>query len=170
MTLDRQPVLSRVFDRSVLLVGLVLAGVSAIVATGAGAWSKTSLGMLLCIPVIVIVARYPVTLDRPGGAIEIGFDSVVLALLGTLTPAHDGALIWTAGAVASQLLSGNRAIAKVFNVGVMTTSGIAALWTIQWLGADEIASVWQFAAVIIGCAVYFALDFAISEVLSLIHI
>ncbi len=164
MTLDRQPVLSRVFDRSVLLVGLVLAGVSAIVATGAGAWSKTSLAMLLCIPVIVIVARYPVTLDRPGGAIEIGFDSVVLALLGTLTPAHDGALIWTAGAVASQLLSGNRPIAKVFNVGVMTTSGIAALWIIQWLGADEIASVWQFAAVIIGCAVYFALDFAISEV------
>ncbi|MDQ3663435.1 MAG: bifunctional diguanylate cyclase/phosphodiesterase [Actinomycetota bacterium] len=156
--------LSRVFDRSVLLVGLVLAGVSAIVATGAGAWSKTSLAMLLCIPVIVIVARYPVTLDRPGGAIEIGFDSVVLALLGTLTPAHDGALIWTAGAVASQLLSGNRPIAKVFNVGVMTTSGIAALWIIQWLGADEIASVWQFAAVIIGCAVYFALDFAISEV------
>lgn len=164
MTLDRQPVLSRVFDRSVLLVGLVLAGVSAIAATGAGAWSKTSLAMLLCIPVIVIVARYPVTLDRSGGAIEIGFDSVVLALLGTLTPAHDGALIWTAGAVASQLLSGNRPVAKVFNVGVMTTSGIAALWIIQWLGADEIASVWQFAAVIIGCAVYFALDFAISEV------
>lgn len=164
MTLDRQPVLSRVFDRSVLLVGLVLAGVSAIVATDAGAWSQTSLAMLLCIPVIVIVSRYPVTLDRSGGAIEIGFDSVVIALLGTLTPAHDGALIWAAGAVASQLLSGNRTVAKLFNVGVMTTSGIAALWTIQWLGADEIASVWQFAAVIIGCAVYFVLDFAISEV------
>lgn len=85
MTLDRQPVVSRVFDRSVLLVGLVLAGVSAIVATDAGAWSQTSLAMLLCIPVIVIVSRYPVTLDRSGGAIEIGFDSVVIALLGTLT-------------------------------------------------------------------------------------
>ncbi len=164
MTLDRQPVVSRVFDRSVLLVGLVLAGVSAIVATGEGAWSRTSVAMLLCIPVIVIVSRYPVSLDRPGGAIEIGFDSSVLALLGTLTPAHDGALIWAAGALLSQLLARNRAVAKVFNIGVMTTSGIAALWVIDWLGADQIASVWQFVTVLIGCTVYFVLDFAISEV------
>ena len=127
MTLDRQPVVSRVFDRSVLFVGFVLTGVSAFVAAGEGRWSATSLAMLACIPVIAIVSRYPVTLDRSGGAIEIGFDSCVLALLGTLTPAHDGAMIWAVGALLSQLLSGNRAIAKIFNVGVMTTSGIAAL-------------------------------------------
>ncbi len=164
MTPGSQPLASRAFDRSVLLIAVVLTAASAIVASGVGGRGQAELFMLLCIPVIVVVSRYPITLDRSGGAIEIGFDSCVLALLGTLTPAHDGALIWAAGALLSQLLSGNRVVAKVFNIGVQTTSGIAALWVIDWLGSEDITSLVQFAAVLAGCTVYFVLDFAISEV------
>ncbi len=164
MTPDGQPLVSRVFDRGVLAVAALLtlaSGVAALQGDGVGLAEPM---YWLCVPVIVLISRYPVVLDRPGGAIEIGFDSCVLAFLGSLTVAHDGALIWAAGAVLTQVLSKGRVVAKLFNVGVQTTSGIVALWVIDALSSGDVRSPVTLLAVLVGCSVYFVLDFLVSEV------
>ncbi|CAN5771229.1 hypothetical protein BH20ACT6_BH20ACT6_15220 [soil metagenome] len=170
MAAKAQPRLSRAFDRSVLALAVVLTAVSAAAAFGAETVAHVypelhlSPALLLAVPVIVVVSRYPVLLHRSRGVIEIGFDSSVLAFLGTIVPAHDGALIWALGAVIAQTLIRRRLVAKVFNVGVMTSSGIAALWVINWLSpSGGPVQLQQFAAVLVGCSVYFLLDFFISE-------
>ncbi len=167
MAVEAQSRSSRVFDRSVFALAIVLTAVSAASAFGRSepAVDDLRLILLLTIPVIVIVSRYPVLLHRSRGVIEIGFDSCVLAFLGTLVPAYDGALVWALGAVLAQTLIRRRLVAKLFNVGVMTTSGVAALWVIDWLGPEGgPVQVGQFVAVLVGCSVYFVLDFVISEV------
>ncbi len=166
MAPESQPLSSRVFDQAVLVVAMLLTLASGAVLGGLEGWTHETVWLWLCVPVIVGISRYPVTMDRPGGAIEIGFDSCVLALLGTLAPAQEGALIWAAGALISQLAGPHRRVARVFNIGVQTTSGIAALWVIDWLepAPDSIGSVQQFGAVMAGCTVYLLLDFIISEI------
>jgi len=162
---DGQPLSSRVFDQTVLGLAVVLTLASAAALSGFSGSTGGTVWLWLCVPVIVAVSRYPVTLDRPGGAIEIGFDSCLLALLGTIVPAQEGALVWATGAMISQLVGPHRMVARVFNIGVQVTSGIVALWVIDWLGdLSDITSPRQFGAVMAGCTVYFALDFVISEI------
>ena len=164
MTPDSQPLVSRVFDRGVLALAALLTLASGVATFQDESHGPVPLAYWLCIPVIAVISRYPVMLDRPSGAIEIGFDSCVLAFLGSLVPAHDGALIWAAGAVLAQLLSHSRPIAKVFNIGVQVMSGIAALWVIDLLAPGSVQSLGTLLAVLIGCSVYFVLDFLVSEV------
>jgi len=164
VTAHAQPWLSRAFDRSVLALAVILAVASASVAVTEPASEHLPLALLVGVPVIVVVSRYPVLLHRSRGVIEIGFDSCVLAFLGTVLPAAEGALVWALGAVLAQSLIRRRLVARIFNIGVMTTSGIAALWVMDWLSPDggpvQFAT---FVAVLVGCSVYFILDFFISE-------
>jgi hypothetical protein len=165
---NAQPLASRVFDWSVLGVAALLTLLAAVLAVrhelDGGDHPHLTVAVLVGLPVMVLVSRYPVALDRPGGAIEIGYDSFVLAFLGTLLSIHDAAWIWALGAVLAAALARHRWAATVFNIGVQTTCGIVALWVIGTLGTDDLASLQQLGAVVAGCVVYFVLDFVISEI------
>jgi hypothetical protein len=138
---NAQPLASRVFDWSVLGVAAVLTAFATVLAIDDGRGNgRLFVALLVGLPVMVLVSRYPVTLDRPGGAIEIGYDSFVLAYLGTLLHVHDAAWIWALGAVLAAALARHRWAATVFNIGVQTTCGIVALWVIGTLGTDDLAS------------------------------
>jgi diguanylate cyclase (GGDEF)-like protein len=165
---DSQPLISRVFDLSVLMTGL-LATVATVLAGSAAYEGSNGIGweVWLCVPVVTVFARYPVHLDRPVGSVEIGFDSCVLAFLGAaVLPSGEAVLIWAVGAIIAQFVVRRRLPARIFNIGVMITSGAAALWTMQVLAGDSggQASLREFVAIMAGCCVYFLLDFLISEV------
>jgi diguanylate cyclase (GGDEF)-like protein len=164
---DGQPRVSRVFDLTVLLVGLgatlvtVVTGNAAIEGTATLGWA-----IWLCVPVVAVFARHPVHLDRPAGAIEMGFDSCVLAFLGAaIYPSGHAVLIWAVCAIFAQFVVARRTPARIFNIGVMVTSGAAALWTMQLLAGDATGGpgLREFVAVMTGCVVYFLVDFLVSE-------
>ena len=166
---DGQPRISRVFDVSVLVIAIALTlltvGVAGVELVGVG---TVPFGVWLCVPLIAVFARYPVHLDRPAGAIEISVDSCVLAYLGTtMDRPYQAVLVWVVGAVAAQCVDHRRMAARIFNIGVMVTSGVAALWLMDLLmgrDASGETTLPEFLAVMIGCTVYFIVDFAISEV------
>ncbi len=166
---DSQPLVSRVFDLSVLLTA-VLATVATVAIGGMSVDGEPAIApaLWLCVPLIALFARFPVHLDRPAGAIEIGVDSCVLAFLGTaLEHPYHAVLVWAAGSVLAQFVTSRRMPARIFNVGVMVTSGVVALWLMELLegsGGGLETSLREFLAVMAGCTVYFLLDFVISEV------
>jgi hypothetical protein len=152
---DSQPLISRVFDLSVLMTGL-LATVATVLAGSAAYEGSNGIGweVWLCVPVVTVFARYPVHLDRPVGSVEIGFDSCVLAFLGAaVLPSGEAVLIWAVGAIIAQFVVRRRLPARIFNIGVMITSGAAALWTMQVLAGDSggQASLREFVAIMAGC-------------------
>ena len=67
------------FDLVVFSIGMAVAVRSAIWV--ADHPEKMQLVALLCIPVIVVVARFPMVLDTGQGGIEVGFDSCILMFL-----------------------------------------------------------------------------------------
>ncbi|MDQ1563071.1 MAG: hypothetical protein QOI14_22, partial [Actinomycetota bacterium] len=63
------------FDGGVVLAGLVAFGSSASSARSAG---LSVILTAVAVPLIALMARYPVVLQRAAGDIEIGFDSAML--------------------------------------------------------------------------------------------
>jgi len=157
-----QPLLSRLFDRSVMAVGVTVALISAVVAVAGGLqfpWQYW-----LTVPLIALVGRFPLIIERPSGAIEIGFDSCVLAFVVTMLAPHDAMLIWSVAAVLSQSLSNFRRVAKIFNIGVMLTAGAAAIALVEALRGSSRSTPLELAAVAAGCGAYFVIDYVVSEV------
>jgi diguanylate cyclase (GGDEF)-like protein len=157
-----QPVLSRVFDRTVMAVGAVVALISGATAVADGL--HFSWATWLSVPLIVLIARFPLIIERPSGAIQIGFDSCVLAFVVSLLQPHDAMLMWSAGAVISQALSDFRRVAKIFNIGVMLTAGATAIALVNLLRGSARGTPSELAAVAIGCGAYFLIDYVVSEV------
>ena len=78
---------------------------------------------LLSIPLIVVIAKFPMVLDSGDGGIEVGFDSSILMfLLCTLNP-HEALVIWSLGVLTTQLTTDKRPMVKLFNVGVGILGG-----------------------------------------------
>ena len=67
------------FDLGLCVLGLALLAWSLPVAR-AGGW-EVGVAALICVPLVVVVARFPMVLDSEDGGIEIGFDSIVLMYL-----------------------------------------------------------------------------------------
>ena len=73
---------------------------------------------VLTIPLVVVIARFPVVLDRADGGIEVGFESAILMfLLCTVKPA-EALVLWSVSVTVSQLSTARRVMAKLFNIGI----------------------------------------------------
>jgi diguanylate cyclase (GGDEF)-like protein len=156
------PLRSRVFDVGVVCVGVVLA-----VATVLGQQAPWQLQWpyLATVPLILLIARYPLLLDRRGGAIEIGFHFCLLVFL-VCSTGQPGltVLLWSAGVVLSQLSNDKRRATKVFNAGLSVLSGSVAVIVITAARGETRSSAQELAAVLAGCVAYFLADFVISAV------
>lgn len=157
-----QPTSSRVFDRTVMAVGVLVALMSATISIADGL--ELPWPIWLSVPLIALIAWFPLALERPSGAIQIGFDSCVLAFLVSLLEPHDAMLLWSAGAFLAQVPSDGRRVAKIFNLGVMLIAGAAAIALVDVLRGDARGTPLELAAVAVACAVYFLIDYALSEV------
>ena len=104
------------FDLGLCVLGLSLLLWSLPIAWEGG-W-KVGLAALLGVPLVVVIARFPMVLDNEDGSIEIGFDSIVLIYLLCTFDALPALAVWGLGVLTTQLTSGKRASAFVFNIGV----------------------------------------------------
>ena len=89
------PLASRVFDASVLVLG-ALAILVAVATMGVPELPLHGLE-LLTVPLIMVIARFPLVLDRGDGGIEVGFDSSVLMFLLCMTGPQESVLLWSRG-------------------------------------------------------------------------
>src|SRR4051794_18297570 len=118
---------------------------------------------LLTIPLIVLIARFPMVLDNGKGGVEIAFDSSVLIFLLCMFDGPQALLLWTAGVVITQLTADKRLMVRLFNVGIGILSGTAAALVFARVGAEE-GSLAELLAVALAAACYFAGDLVLSAV------
>ena len=155
------PLASRVFDRTVLVLG-ALAIVVALVTMGTPQLPLSGLE-LLTVPLIMLVARFPLVLDRGDGGIEVGFDSCVLMfLLCTLGP-QESVLLWSLGVIGTQITNDKRTVIKLFNIGVGILGGAVAALIVVLLDADR-GTPRELFAIFLAAAAYFGIDFIVSAV------
>jgi hypothetical protein len=158
-----QPLRSRVFDYSVVAFGVALALVAtgfALSAPEAPAW-----GYWLAVPVIALIERYPMTLFARTASVQVSFSSCLVAFLSILVPVSAGIMIWSAGVLLAQAVSRVRWSARVFNLGVGLIAGSIGFLVIHAVrGSTREISPRVLAAVAVGCAVMFLIDYLLSEV------
>ena len=150
------------FDLGLCLLGLALLAWSLPVAW-AGGW-EVGLAALIGVPLIVVIARFPMVLDNEDGSIEIGFDSIVLIYLLCTFDALPALAVWGLGVVATQLTSGKRASAFVFNIGVGILAGALAAGTLDLLRGSATGTPRELVAVVAAAAAYFSLDYVLTAV------
>ena len=107
----------------ILALGLILAAVMGVdvVRHGADRWFATAL--LVGVPLIAVIARFPMVLDSGSGAIEVGFESCVLMFLLCMFDAAPALAVWSLGVLLTQALAETRASARTFNIGIGIVSG-----------------------------------------------
>jgi diguanylate cyclase (GGDEF)-like protein len=150
------------FDLGVFVVGVALVVQSAVVLDGRDGIEVVA---LLCLPAIVLVARFPMILDNGKGTIEVGFDSSILMFLLCTQPPEQALLVWALGTFVTQLISDRRLTAKLFNVGVgILGSAVASAVFTSVRGEDGVGEVMELLAVGLAAAVYFSTDLLLSAV------
>ena len=150
------------FDLTLCLLGLALLGASVPQAL-AGGW-VVAMAALLAVPVVVLVARFPMVLDGEDGGIEIGFDSTVLMFLLCTFDAQAALAIWGLGVLATQLTSGKRLAAKVFNIGVGILGGATSAAALHAVRGSHVGTPIELAAMVAAAAAYFSVDYVISAI------
>ena len=150
------------FDLGVFAGGLLLVAYSTVSVIEDGT-SMSGLE-LLSIPLIVIIAKFPMVLDKGDGGIEVGFDSTILMfLLCTVSP-HEALVIWSLGVLITQITTDKRPLNKLFNVGVGVLGGGVAAWVLHTVRADQVGTPRELFAVALAAACYFAADYVLSAV------
>jgi diguanylate cyclase (GGDEF)-like protein len=150
------------FDLTLFLLGMALLGGSLPHAL-AGGWAVI-LAALLAVPVVVLVARFPMVLDGENGGIEIGFDSTVLMFLLCTFDARTALAVWGLGVVMTQVTSGKRLSAKVFNVGVGILGGAASAVALHAIRGSHTGTPLELAAMVAAAAAYFSVDYVLSAI------
>jgi diguanylate cyclase (GGDEF)-like protein len=153
---------SDVFDGLVLALGVAIGVVSAVETAQSGLENFGT--AMLAVPLIVVVARFPMLLDRGGGGLEVGFDSCVLMFLLLTVPPHVAMTVWTVAVVVTQLTSGKRLRSKLFNTGVGVVGAAVAAVTVAQLRGDALGGPRELLAVAIAAVGYFVVDFVVSAV------
>ncbi|MDX6360474.1 MAG: hypothetical protein QOH37_3528 [Nocardioidaceae bacterium] len=154
------PKQSRVFDALVLAFGLAIGIFVSVqtVATGDEGFRTA----LMCVPLVVVIARFPMLLDRDGGGLEVGFDSCVLMFLLCSVQPHVALTVWSIAVVATQLTNGKRLGPRLFNVGVGVLGGAVAAVTVARVRGDAFGEPRELLAVALAAVAYFAVDFVVS--------
>ncbi len=151
---------SRWFDLGVFASGVLLVVYATIHLALTGLEVSTGL-VLLAIPLIVVIARFPMVLDSGDGGIEVGFDSSVLMFLLCIVEPQEAILLWSVGVLVTQLATDKRFIYKLFNVGVgILGGGVSA--AVVHLVRDDLGTPRELLAVALAAAAYFAVDFLLS--------
>jgi len=159
---SRVPLSSRLFDAGVLTAGLASALVAGL-TMGPPQLALDGL-VLLSVPLIMLIARFPVLLDKGHGGIEVGFDSAVLMFLLCTVAPQEALLLWSAGVLGTQLTNSKRTHIKLFNLGVGVLAGTVATiaFTLTFTGVQDSPN--ELFAVTVAAAAYFLTDYTISAV------
>ncbi len=151
---------SRWFDLGVFASGVLLVVYAATHVARTG-FEVSNWAVLLSIPLIVVIAKFPMVLDSGDGGIEVGFDSSVLMFLLCIVDPQEAILLWSAGVLITQLTTDKRFIYKLFNLGVgVLGGGVSA--AVVYVVRDDFGTPRELLAVALAAAAYFAVDFLLS--------
>jgi diguanylate cyclase (GGDEF)-like protein len=155
--------ISWVFDVAVMTSGALI-GLVALVAllVGPHLTGQWVLALALGPLVIALMSRFPLVLDRSSSGVEVGFESAVLVFLACIGGGHGALAVWAVGQVLSQATTAKRPDVRLFNIGVSTLSGCAALLTMRAMSPLDSTDPRELLAVGAGCAVYFLVDYVVS--------
>ena len=153
------------FDGAVMAAGASV-GLLAVVAMLArqGFDLRFCVALLAGAPIIAVMSRFPLVLNRATGGIEIGFESAVLVFLACYADPASALVIWCAGQTLSQITRTKRPDVRMFNVGLGFLSGFVAVSTMLSISPLGDPTQKQLLAVAVGCAVYFIVDFLASAI------
>ncbi len=126
-------------------------------------WRYT-LSALALVPLIVLVARFPMVLDDGGIGIEVGFDSMILIFLLCTIDAPDALAVWSIGVIITQITTDKRLTSKLFNIGVGILGGFITAGVLHQFRGDELGTPQELVAVALAATCYFAADFVASAV------
>ncbi|QIG44513.1 EAL domain-containing protein [Nocardioides anomalus] len=148
-------------------VGLCVLGVALLVwatphALGGG-WEVLA-AVLVGVPVVVLVAHFPMVLDGEDGGIEIGFDSTVLMFLLCTLDARSALAVWGLGVIATQVTSGKRPTAIVFNVGVGVLAGAVSAAALHLVRGGQTGTPRELLAMVAAASAYFSIDYVLSAI------
>ncbi len=157
--------LSSSFNYGVAASGLGL-GAASLLAFLLTAQHPPLVYLAACPLLIMVMAWFPMLIGRTSGGIEIGFESCVLIFLALSVDLVAAQAIWSVGIVLTQLTADKRAWIKFFNTGLgMLASALALVVIDASRGAVQNPELFHtFAAAMLGAAVYFLVDFALSAV------
>jgi diguanylate cyclase (GGDEF)-like protein len=150
------------FDLGVFVLGLVAVG--ATLADLATHHDRINPVVLVTIPLVVVIARYPIVLDSGEGGIEVGFDSGVLMFLLCVVEPPKALIVWAAGVLLTQLTSQKRPTVKLFNVGLGILAGAAAAVLYDVIGAAHHDKALELLGIALAAAAYFAADYVLSAI------
>ena len=153
--------ISWTLDVSIMVAG-ALVGAAGLVGLTGHLDSHWVVSLLVGPVIIVVMARFPLVLSRSTTGIEVGFESAVLVFLASYHGGQGALAVWFVGQVLSQATTAKRADIRIFNIGVGTVAGSAALLVMEAAGPLGVTSVRELAAVGLGCAVFFAVDYSAS--------
>ncbi len=150
------------FDLGVFTLGLALV-FSTTFAVVANGHPLHAVGVI-SIPLVVVVAKFPMVLDSGDGGIEVGFDSSILMFLLCMVPPQEAIVVWSLGVLITQITSDKRSMVKLFNVGVgVLGAGVSTLvFTYIRDGRAGIGHPVELLAVAVAAAAYFASDYVLS--------
>jgi diguanylate cyclase (GGDEF)-like protein len=150
------------FDLGVFVLGLVAVG--ATLADLATHHDQIHPLVLVTIPLVVVIARYPIVLDSGEGGIEVGFDSGVLMFLLCVVEPPKALIVWAASVLLTQLTSQKRPTVKLFNVGLGILAGAAAAVLYDLIGAAHHDKALELLGIALAAVAYFAADYVLSAV------
>ncbi len=155
-----RPRSSRVFDQAVAVGGgcTAVATVVAVVATG----TPIPWAYFVAVPLVALIARFPISVSRGRGALTIGLEPCVLAYLVVVLPPLAALAVWGSAAVVAAFVATSRAN-RLFNSGVMLLAGAAAVALVHAVGNDAELVPRELVAAIMGCALYFVVDLLVTE-------
>lgn len=153
---------SYVFDIGLCLLGMVVLAWALL----SGLDREWTLGVaaLVGIPLVAVVARYPMVLDGEDGGIEIGFDSSILMFLLCTFEASSAIAVWGAAVILTQLIADKRPTAQVFNVGAGILAAGAAAGLFHLLSGPQPTTARELLAMVTAAAGYFLVDYVLSAI------
>jgi len=155
---------SRLSPFSAFDAGITTAGV-VVMAIVAAAWWQSPvlhLPLLAAVPVVAIMAAFPLKIMRPAGDVEIGFDFGVLIFLLLVAPAPEAMGLWILGTALSQGTNGKVAATRLFNFGLVTFNGWVSLLVVNGFAPGGRTGPRELAVVVAACTAYFVIDLLIT--------
>jgi diguanylate cyclase (GGDEF)-like protein len=150
------------YHLALLTVGLAVFGCAAVSSARDGVGWDLGLAILVAVPIIVVVARFPMILDGGSGGIEVGFDSSILIFLLCTVDTSDALVAWTLGVVATQLTAHKAMHVKWFNVGVQIIGGGLAALVYSVVSDDNLGTPRELTAALLAAAAYFLTDYVLT--------
>jgi diguanylate cyclase (GGDEF)-like protein len=150
-------------DVLVLVVGLAVALVAVASWAANDEWS-VGLASALCVPLVVVMSRFPLVLTYRAGDVVIGFETCALVFLVLTEPPAKALTLW---ALASAIAHGTQRKSwrtRAFNIGLTIQGGALLVATVVLVDAQEKGPAVALLAVLVGCSIYFLFDLLLTAI------